>query len=317
MPLVLERSWVGHRVVVRRAVSRSDDGRLLFGDVVGDLIELGAERAIVDTSSGPVEVRLDHIATAKAVIPSSRDILALEATCARGWRARETAELDGWLLRANDGFTGRANSVLPLRQLRLPLADALAQAGDWYHARGLPLKLQTSLPARQLLDAAVREEGYDTSPEVHVLMARLDCLPPIDVKADELASAVQLADAPDERWLGRYRDGTVPAAARELLIRHDRVTFAAIERDARVIAIARGAVDDGWLGVTAVEVDPEFRRQGLASAVMAELWRWGAERHQARYSYLQVESTNFAALALYERLGYWHHHDYRYLTEPS
>jgi ribosomal protein S18 acetylase RimI-like enzyme len=50
---------------------------------------------------------------------------------------------------------------------------------------------------------------------------------------------------------------------------------------------------------------------------MAALWRWGAEQHQARYSYLQVESTNVAALALYERLGYWHHHDYRYLTEPS
>jgi GNAT superfamily N-acetyltransferase len=312
MPVVLERSWVGHRVVVRRAVSRSDDGRVLFGDVVGDLIELGAERAVIDSSSGPVEVTLQHIATAKAVAPSTRDILALEATCARGWQARETTELDGWLLRANDGFTGRANSVLPVGQLHIPLADALGQAQAWYHQRGLPLKLQTALPARRLLDAAVREEGYDASPDVHVLMARLDCLPAIEPTA-----MVALAAGPDERWLDRYRDGSLPPVARALLTRHDRVTFASIERDARVIAIARGVVDDGWLGVTAVEVDAEFRREGLASAVMAELWRWGAEQHQARYSYLQVESTNAGALALYQHLGYWHHHDYRYLIEPT
>jgi GNAT superfamily N-acetyltransferase len=84
----------------------------------------------------------------------------------------------------------------------------------------------------------------------------------------------------------------------------------------RAVAVARGAVDDGWLGVMAVEVDPAYRRQGLASAVMAQLWRWAADRGATR-SYLQVLTDNAAATALYAKLGYWVHHDYHYRVEPS
>ncbi len=61
----------------------------------------------------------------------------------------------------------------------------------------------------------------------------------------------------------------------------------------------------------AVEVDPGYRRQGLATAVTTAVWQWGAARGATR-SYLQVSTDNTAALGLYERLGYWHHHDYHY-----
>ena len=84
----------------------------------------------------------------------------------------------------------------------------------------------------------------------------------------------------------------------------------------RVVAIGRATIDDGWLGVTAVEVDPALRRSGLARAVMAALFEWGRARGATR-SYLQVSADNAAAVALYERLGYWVHHDYRYRTEPT
>jgi GNAT superfamily N-acetyltransferase len=313
MPLVLQRSWVGRRVVVRRIVGSGADGRAQFGDVVGDLLALREDIAVIEASSGPVEVPLEHVALARLVQPAAADVLGLEQICARGWRPEEVAELDGWTLRANSGFTGRANSVLPTRQLRLGLDDALAQAREWYHERGLPLRLQIPLPARRLLDAALRELGFLTSTDVKVLAARLDALS--SGRAD--AVEVRLAAEPDTHWLARYRDGVLPESARELLIRHHRVTFASIVRDGRPVAIARGVVDDGWLGVTAVEVEPQYRRLGLASAVMSRLWQWGADEHAARYSYLQVETTNTAALALYERLDYWQHHEYRYLTEPG
>ncbi len=48
---------------------------------------------------------------------------------------------------------------------------------------------------------------------------------------------------------------------------------------------------------------------------MRALWRWGAAAGAQR-GYLQVSSQNVGALALYERLGYWPHHDYRYRTDP-
>ena len=48
---------------------------------------------------------------------------------------------------------------------------------------------------------------------------------------------------------------------------------------------------DGWLGVTAVTVAEEHRRQGLATAVMAALQGWAAGRGAASV-YLQVVGSN-------------------------
>ena len=53
----------------------------------------------------------------------------LERVAAAHWRGTEEEWLGDWLLRAASGFTGRANSALPLGDPGLPLDDALA-AGD-------------------------------------------------------------------------------------------------------------------------------------------------------------------------------------------
>jgi Acetyltransferases len=310
MPLVLEPSWLGRRVSVRRVLDHMPDGRPLFGDVVGELIGLDPQAAVVETRTGPVAVQLDTIALARLVPPSTADELALERVVAAGWRAAETAELGGWVLRAASGFTGRANSVLPLGRPAMPLDEALDAARSWYAERRLPLRLQVPTEARRLLDAELRERGWPASTPVHVMAARLDML-------TGLNDGVEIATAPDEAWLRRFRDGRGgEPAARALLTRHDRVAFAAVrDRDGRALAIGRGTVDDSWLGVTAVEVDPEHRRRGLATAIMRALAAWGNQAG-GRRTHLEVSADNTAAVRLYERLGYWVHHDYHYRTHP-
>ena len=138
MPLVLEPSWLGRRVSVRRALDDTSGdpvppGRVRFGDVVGDLVGLvglagRAQTAVIETRQGPVEVAVERIAMARLVPPSTADELALEAVAARGLRAAEQHRLGGWLLRANSGFTSRANSVLPLRSPEIA-AGCGARAG--------------------------------------------------------------------------------------------------------------------------------------------------------------------------------------------
>jgi ribosomal protein S18 acetylase RimI-like enzyme len=49
---------------------------------------------------------------------------------------------------------------------------------------------------------------------------------------------------------------------------------------------------------------------------MNALWQWGAQR-DARRGYPQVSADNAPAIALYEKLGYWVHHDYHYRHEPG
>src|SRR3954463_16791132 len=119
----MEPSWVGRRVSVRRVIERADDGRLLFGDVVGDLVGLDAQTAVIDSRGGYVEVPLPLVAIARLVPPSTADELELQELGARCWRAAETDRLGGWWLRASGGFTGRGNSVLPLRAPGLALGE--------------------------------------------------------------------------------------------------------------------------------------------------------------------------------------------------
>src|SRR5690348_1143577 len=93
---VVEPSWVGRRVSLRRTATAAADGALRYRDVVGDLIALDARVAVVDTGSGFVEVPVEAVAAARLALPSTADELALEAVAARGLRALETEHVGGW-----------------------------------------------------------------------------------------------------------------------------------------------------------------------------------------------------------------------------
>src|SRR4051794_26023858 len=64
-------------------------------------------------------------------------IQRMEAVAALGWQAPDRAWLGRWLLRAAAGFTGRANSALPLGPPDRPLADAVDEVERWYRERRL------------------------------------------------------------------------------------------------------------------------------------------------------------------------------------
>ena len=308
MPVVLEPIWVGRRVSVRRTATRTPEGRQLYSDVVGDLVDLSTERAVIASHGNLVTVPVSEVALARLVPASTAEELALEEVAAKGWRAAEIESLGGWTLRANNGFTVRANSVHAVRQPSLPLEDAIAYARDWYAARGLPLRISLPTEGRRLLDAALGERGFEPSVDSHIMAGVLERL-----NGD--AADATLTSTPDEDWFNRYRGGKgIEPANRALLLRHDEVAFAGLRRDGELVAIGRGTIDDGWLGITAVEVVAEHRRRGLAKTLMAALWDWG-RLHGAERTYLQVESTNHAAVELYTALGYWIHHSYRTRTE--
>jgi GNAT superfamily N-acetyltransferase len=253
---------------------------------------------------------------AKPVGASRREILQLARIGRLGWRAAHQAELDGWLLSADQGWTGRANSALPLRMPNRPLPDLLDAARDFYARHGLPLQLQLPLPARQLLDGELAAHGWIRQRPAVVLTERLDRL--AGTSHRNAGPPIQLAPAPDDGWLAAcsYRGNPLPDNARQLLLRHDTVAFASIRLAGRTVAVARGCVDEGWLGVTSVQVAPDCRRQGLASRLVERLAGW-ATGHGAVNCYLQVDEANQSALALYARLGFIEHHRYHYRAEPA
>jgi GNAT superfamily N-acetyltransferase len=268
-------------------------------------------------------------------------MLELERVAAAHWRGTEEEWLGEWLLRAADGFTGRANSALPLGDPGLPLDAALAHVTGWYRARGLPpmISVPTPLPdgspARGLdvtggpagldrldrldrLDAELTERGWATrSGPAFVMVADL----PLAVAGPALpVGAVVRADAdPDEEWLARYHyrgTDTRPPVMREVLASAQDQAFISIRSESGVLAIARLSIAGGWAGLTAVEVDPGSRRAGLGLAITAAACTEAAGRGVRRV-FLQVEEGNAGARALYERCHFRYSHRYQYRIAPA
>ncbi len=250
----------------------------------------------------------------------------LEQRAALGWRAPEEDRLGDWLLRAADGFTGRANSALAVGDPGRPLARGAAAVRDWYAARGLPAMIAVPYPAGRPRAAPVgrflAERGWSVRPGAATVMT---------APAGQIARATgRVPDAPagarsgmdsepDEAWLGLYHyrgEAGLPPVARQVLTSAPWQAFASIRAAGRTIAIGRVAAAAGWAGLTAIEVVPEHRRRGLATVITAALAA-RAIAHGARHLYLQVEDGNDAARTLYGRLGFAAHHGYHYRVAPD
>src|SRR5256885_15102172 len=109
MPGVLQPSWVGRRVSVRRVVEREPDGRLRQADVVGELAGLDAQTAVIEARTGLVEVPVALVTAARIAPPSTADELALEAVLPDGPRPAQTQALGGRAPPAHGRFPRRGH----------------------------------------------------------------------------------------------------------------------------------------------------------------------------------------------------------------
>ncbi|WP_424889994.1 GNAT family N-acetyltransferase [Streptomyces sp. XH2] len=239
----------------------------------------------------------------------------LQETAARGWPARETARLGDWTLRAAGGFTTRANSALPLGACGLPLPEAVDRVAAWYAERSLPAAIQitTGDPEQDaLLDAELAGRGWTA--ERHALVRTAPLAPVADTGAP--TEGVRLSRTADEAWLHAYgRTGASAEDALAVLGGGPSVWFAAVPgASGAPLAVGRCVVDGRWAGFSAVAVHPDHRRRGLATQVMARLAEQ-ALSEGASAAYLQVETDNGAAEALYDELGFTTHHAYHYRRE--
>ena len=347
---------VGSRVMVRHLLPAGGAtdvlGVLEAWDGAGGSAATGVgsvSHASVRRSDGQVvTISLSDIVAGHRIPPPPQRIgaadvadLVLEDIAAVGWRAPEETRLGGWLLRAAGGFTGRANSVLPLGEPGAPLEEALTVVCSWYAQRALPARFQVPLPARGALDDALAARGWTTYNPTDVLVAdiaavlgtqdqargevtRIDTAgaAAVEIAGQPGSAAVEIAGEPSADWLGayHYRGGALPADAVGLFTSAPVQGFATVTQGGAVVAVGRVALgDDGpsrrWAGLTALEVVPAARRRGLGSLVVRALLGWAAQRG-ARHAYLQVAAENGPAQAAYRQAGFRRHHGYHYRLAP-
>jgi N-acetylglutamate synthase len=320
---------VGCRVSVRRATGETGPtGGPAFRDVVGLLVSVDGESGnnwtIRRRSGDTVVVDAREVVAAKIVpdVPSRPrtasdiEVRSLEELAARAWQPLERESLGEWSLRAAVGFTGRANSVLPLGTPGRPLDTALADISRWYEARSLPPKIQVPLPLCDRLDSALADRGWLSDGSVSVMVTDLERLQMgTSARVDgDPYPRVDIASTPDKAWLGAFRYGDVPAppASLPMMTMASHPVFASgRDSDNATLAIGRGAIEGRWLGLTAIEVAQGHRRQGLGRQIVRALAAYAAS-HGCRHVWLQVARDNGPARALYTHLGFVDHHHYVY-----
>ncbi len=314
----LNAADVGTRVVVRRRLpgQTGPSGGPALTDVLGVLERLDDAEVAVRREDGTlVRFRRDELVTGKPVPPRTATLLRvsadrLETVADAGWPATTVETVGAWRLRAAGGFTGRANSALPAGDPGLPVRAALDRVREFYERRALPPLLQVIVGSglEQELPAAgwgiARHEEGVLVQVASIAQARRTTRP-------AGAGPVSLSDTLTAGWTGLYgRTGEVPRDVLDhVLAGPETVCLASVEDPP--VAIGRGVVTGDWLGLSAVEVIPDRRREGLGRRVVDALLAWGAE-HGARSAYLQTLPGNAAAIALYEAYGFVTHHRYRY-----
>ncbi|MET7807697.1 GNAT family N-acetyltransferase [Micromonospora chersina] len=316
---MLRQQDVGHRIVVRRIVGIRE-GRALFSDALGELVELSETHITLATDRGRLRVPVDQVHRAKRVPPARRPtaaaVIALELAADEAWPAPVRGRLGDWLLRSAAGWTGRANSALPVGDPDRPLPAALDAVQRWYAERGQPAMVNTPLPLAAPVGAELDARGWTARPPVLVQTVPLTALPP----GHPDLPPVGLAPTPSAEWLAvaAGRKGGLPDEARHVLTAVDRIRFAHLHVDGRLLAVGRGTVtgEGRWLGLTLIEVLPEARRRGFAGAVMRALADWG-RAEGATHAFLQVEQRNTGAVALYQGLGFTTHHTYLTRVAPD
>ncbi|NEB54865.1 GNAT family N-acetyltransferase [Streptomyces griseus] len=318
---------VGKRVSVRRRTEGGGTGAQ-FTDVVGVLTSWNNDVLSITRKSGESVHIVESSLVAGKVVPAAparrrgpaASFGELAVVTARAWQPVESEALGDWRLRAAGGFTRRANSALPLGDPGLPVGEALDRVREWYEERGLPAYVQTATGAegaQELLCAELERNGWrrEVSAEVRIV-----ALAPVgDLRAE--VAAVRLTREPDAAWLARYQRFSTPGPhVLRVLGSGPSVWFATVPGEAEApdadpaappAAIGRCVVDGRWAGFMAVEVAPEHRRRGLATAVMAALARRALDEG-ASAAWLQVEEDNAGARALYDGMGFAAHHRYHH-----
>lgn len=303
-----ELPTVGSRVVLRYRLPPGYSHPMT--DVIGTLDRLDDAVVAVTTERGEhIQVSRERVVALKSLAARpirTSEIRALEEAASDGWPGLEQEWIDGWILKAGNGFTGRANSATPLH----PDAGdrSLPEIAAWYADRGLLPRLL--LPDR----LGSVPPGWRSAQDVIVMAADVT-----DFVAPQSPPIVVTAE-PDSAWLAAYHHHGEPTPASGVpvlaAVRDGVLGFVRLGDPAVTLAVARAAVTgapDGrrWVGLTAVEVAPGHRRRGLGTLVCASAIDWGRQQG-ATHAYLQVESSNLAAVSMYREMGFVEHHRYRY-----
>lgn len=232
-----------------------------------------------------------------------RLVLECERRIVNAWPSPSTLLIGDWVVRFASGYSGRANSLSPLKPGAELDDDTLAMIEELYRADGLPPSIRlTPLVGRDTL-GRVLARGYRLKDASFGLVAALNGAQP------EIEPDLQIEARPSQDWIAGVSSHQVEAKRNEAhlaaIVEKVRLpaAFATLLLAGEPVAYGMSVVERGMAEIGSVMVDPNHRGHGLGRRLVAGLMSWG-RLMGAQTSYLQVDQTNAVALRLYAGLGY-------------
>lgn len=230
--------------------------------------------------------------------------------------------LDGWIVRTSPGKARRARCINAVAAGRLPVADKLRLAQAVFDAAGLPLIVRItpfSLPGN--LDEALQAAGWEALGHTQVLVCLK--LPPPELAERPVPAGLQwrqLDAAAYAAAVGALRGS--PTEQQEAHAQRMRLSpipyhgYALCRGDGQVMACGQSAREGDWVGLYDVFTHPQARGEGLAHSLCERMLSQAASEG-ATAAYLQVETDNLPAQAVYRRLGFTFGYGYHYRQPPG
>ena len=304
---------IGARVTIR--LHEASGG---FRDIVGTLQRFGdGVNELLNSKGQIISFSEDEIAIWREIkalpdragtgAPFSLRIQELEHLSDLTWPADEIKEIGKWRLRISDGFTMRANSVLPtgaapFGEPNLDIEKAVDEVVKIYQEKGLTPTFTLPLPLYEELDNYLAGLGWEVKIGAEYLVNDI----PDNLDLESADFQIVISTEPTLEWLEVQSDQPL-----DKLMRRYPAHYGAIKSGNELIAVGRIATSGTWSLATRLFVAPGCRGQGVAKILMNHLMA-AASGDGARKIGLQVDIDNGAALALYQSMNFRSHHKYIY-----
>ena len=266
--------------------------------------------------------------SARATHDRPADVRRLEELTLNAWPGLMRVVRDGWVASLARGFTGRANSVVPLDAGALPPKEKIAFFESLYAAHGLPATFKLTTPCRPAgLDDLLAARGYRESRRASVQVlselprdADANVVANADANADVGADAIEARPEPWPAWIEAIVSAralppgdaaTLPAILAAIAL---PCRYAASLDSRGVAACALGVLEGDWVGLYDITTREDARRRGHAARVVRSITDW-ARDNGASAAYLQVMVGNAPAQGLYAKLGFREAYQYAYRTK--
>lgn len=232
-------------------------------------------------------------------------IREIEELSMNAWPSLQTKLYDGWVLRFADGYTRRANTVIPIYESTIPLDEKIDFCEKEYELCNLPTLFKiTTMSTPEGFDARLDKRGYVRENETALRI--LDLSQCVHYESQSVVVESQFSS----EWLnGFFRCSNISDEKTQLTAKRilDNIlgTVICVSKrvDEKIVGCGYGAVERDYVGIFDIVVDKDFRGNGYAKDIMNGILRTTLQR-KIRTAYLQVAVGNTPAEKLYDKIGF-------------